>query len=169
MSSEREAWFLFGGAVFFLMGLTLALDAEGRAESLRHWMKASGQAHLQGEAAGALTAQYRLMGLFLLAVGAGILAAEMMAPERLAAWFKPKQPTGPARIAGGVFFALSGFALAALKAVDLWSPPSLRGLERELGLAPEKLPLRRRAAAASGWLLVFVLLAFSLQLLRRPG
>lgn len=148
----RGLWPGFLGSVFVLMGLSLALDAEAHADSALEWQG-------QDEAArSSLLWAYRGFGSAFVAAGAWLLAGWALYRgaliEKLGA-----AVAGPASSrAGGLFIAACGLGLAALRAHELARPRRHRFIEAEL--ADPGLPLRRKLATASGWLLVLVLLAF---------
>lgn len=150
MGPEAVSWPVFGGAVLFLMGLNLALDASARAKAL---VQLSGQpeSSLRQTVFG-----YRAAGFLILAGGLWILFAKRFhgaAPGMSAA----------GRLAAGLALAASGSFMAAQK---FWSGKRF-GMGRFLdGEAPAEEPSwSERAAALTGWLVILCLVAYGLVLL----
>lgn len=163
MPLESQAWFVFVGSVFALMGLSLAGDAESHADSAIEWSGAAA-----GGRAG-LTHAYRVAGLVFLAGGAALSACALSSPAALAARLKPVELGRGARLAAGLMLLAAGGGMAALKIGD-WSRPRLPGgLEDEGLLDSPKRRLRGKAALLASWLLIGEVVLFSFFLLSRPG
>lgn len=167
MEVEAHAYFLFGGAALFFMGLGLALDAEVHARAALEWQR---QATLQGSGAGApgraspwLSRLCRLGGLLLCACGAWILAGLWVFPERLAEQFKPPRLGFPGRLACGAFFTLCGMLLSALKMWEWAKPRGWSWLEEE----PSPRGWRGRVSFWSGWLVILCFFSLGAFLLSR--
>lgn len=151
------SWFLFGGAVFFLMGLALAFDAEHHAQAARDWERLALHAPQARwgdgrERARGLLWAYRLGGAAFAALGLGLAAAALRFPGVLLSHFHPSTMTRLGRDVAGIFLILAGMAMSTLVAT---AEPS-----RELG---------RRVSFWSGWLLVMTFLGFGVFVLSRPG
>lgn len=147
------AWLVFGGVVFFLMGLGLAADARGHARSALQWLPAG-----QGSS---LVLAYRLAGGAFMAFG--VLMA--FGPS----WIKPPVLDRAGRSAAGLLLLACGAGLAWAKRPELGGGARLSGaLERELGLSPAGESWGPSVARWSSWALAAAFVGFGLWLLTRP-
>jgi hypothetical protein len=160
-------WIAFGGLVFLLMGLSLACDAEAHARSVTQWQKSLGPAAPASGRAGSerLVAGYRFVGVAFSLAGLWLLAGLLVFRGRLLGRVSAPSLSGPGQALAGALFSVIGLGFGALRA---WSAVAARSYafveaEREAASAT----LRRRVAAASGWLLIATFVFFGLLLLSR--
>lgn len=143
------AWLVFGGVVFFLMGLGLAADARGHARSALQWLPA--------ERSAALVLAYRLAGGLFMACGLFMAFSGRIEPPVLGR---------AGRLAAGVLLLACGAGLAWAKRPELGAGARLPGdLEREMGLSPAPDPLGARVWRWSGWALAAAFAGFGALLL----
>lgn len=165
MNLARE-WAVFAGALFSLMGASLAADAPRRATDvlswMRQWREASGE---PAPGAGApdrrtLERAYRAVGALFAAAGVSTLAAVLSGRVALAARVR-----GPGDPAAGLFFTACGVALAfnAWKRAGRRAP---RFLDGELSAQDAPPPLGERVAQACSHGLIALFLVFGVRLLR---
>lgn len=165
MDLARE-WAAFSGALFSLMGVSLAAAARRSAEDAlsweRQWRVAVGSTEPAGDEEPRrrrLVLAYRAGGMFF--AGAGLVLLVLAATGRA-----PFAGRGAGREAlfGGVFFTVCGLVLA----VNAWlrRKRAPRFLDGEL-LGPETpLPLGERVAAVCTRGMIVLFLAFGMRLLR---
>lgn len=165
MDLSRE-WAAFAGALFALMGTSLAASARRSAEDAlsweRQWRVAVGSSEPAGDEEPRrrrLVLAYRAGGVFF--AGAGLVLLILAATGRA-----PFAGRGAGRDAlfGGFFFTLCGLVLA----VNAWlhRKRAPRFLDGEL-LGPETpLPLGERVAAVCTHGMIVLFLAFGTRLLR---
>ncbi len=165
MDLSRE-WAAFAGALFALMGTSLAAAARRSAEDAlsweRQWRVAVGSAEPAGDEEPRrrrLVLAYRAGGIFF--AGAGLVLLVLAATGRA-----PFVARGAGREAlfGGLFFTVCGVILA----VNSWlrRKRAPRFLDGEL-LDPETpLPLGERVAAFCTRGMIVLFLAFGVRLLR---
>lgn len=165
MNPARE-WAAFAGALFALMGVSLAAAARRSAEDAlsweRQWRVAVGAPEPAGDEEPRrrrLTLWYRLGGVFFAAAGLGLLIAAATGRAPFAG-----RGAGRDALFGGVFFTACGAVLA----VNAWlrrkrAPRFLDGVL----LDPEApLPFGERVAASCSRAMIVLFLAFGLRLLR---
>lgn len=168
MDLARE-WTAFSGALFSLMGVSLAAAARRSAEDAlswqRQWRDAVGAPHPAREEEEPkrrrLTLAYRCGGLFFAAAGLGLLVA---APSSRAAFGVHGGPRET--LIGGVFFTVCGLVLVygAWRRAGRGRAP--RFLDGEL-LADGVRPLGERIAEACSRGMVALFLVFGARLLWR--
>jgi hypothetical protein len=166
MDLARE-WAAFAGAMFALMGTSLAASARRGAEDAlaweRQWRTAVGAARpAQDEAPRRrrLVLAYRLGGLFFAGVGLGLIFAAATGRAPFAA-----RAAGRETLIGGAFFTACGGALAA----GSWLRRGRRAprfLEGELLADDAPPPVGERVAGACLLAMTVLFLAFGLRLLR---
>lgn len=157
LTPESLSWFLFGGAVFFLMGLALAFDAEHHSQAALDWERLALRAPqarrgAARQSARALLWAYRLGGAAFAALGLCLAAAAERFPRLLLSRFRPVAMTHLGRVVAGLFLILAGMMMSTLLAT---SEPS-RGWGR-------------RVSFWSAWLLILTFLGFGVFLLARPA
>ncbi len=164
MNLARE-WTAFSGALFALMGVSLAAAARKNAEDAlsweRQWRQAVGADEPSSGDAGKRRRRvlaYRFGGLFFAGVGLGLLwCAATGAAIAVRAG-------GPGARTGGLFFTACGLALA----VGAWNRRGRRAprfLEGELQDADAPLPIGERVAAFCAHAMIALFLAFGVRLL----
>ena len=166
MSIARE-WAAFAGALFTLMGISLAAAARRSAEDAlsweRQWRTAVGAAEpVRDEAPHRrrLVLAYRVGGIVFAGIGLALLlaAATGRAPFVLRA-------DGREVLFGGIFFTACGVVLAA----NAWLRRGRRAprfLEGELLAEGAPLPLGERVASACSHAMIALFFLFGLRLLR---
>jgi hypothetical protein len=166
MNVARE-WAAFAGAMFALMGLSLAASARRSAGDALAWERQRRVALGAPEAPGdeeprrrRLTLAHRAGGLFFAAAGVAllILAAAGRAPF-------PARASGREALFGGIFFTACGAALA----VNAWLRRGRRAprfLEGELQPGGGSQPIGERVTAACSYGMIGLFLVFGLRLLR---
>lgn len=165
MDLARE-WAAFSGALFSLMGVSLAAAARRSAEDAlsweRQWRVAVGSPEPAGDEEPRrrrLVLAYRAGGMFFAAAGLVllVLAATGRAPFA-------GRGAGRDALFGGVFFTLCGLVLA----VNAWlrRKRAPRFLDGELLDADKPLPLGERVAAVCTHGMIVLFLAFGMRLLR---
>lgn len=165
MNLARE-WTAFSGALFTLMGVSLAAAARKNAEDALSWQRQWRHAVGADEPAGGdegkkrrLVLAYRFGGLFFAGVGLGLLWCAATGSE-----FAVRARGGDALI-GGLFFTVCGAVMAA----GAWSrrgrraPRFLDGVLLDADAPP---PAGERVAAVCGHAMIALFLAFGLRLLR---
>lgn len=166
MSVARE-WTAFSGAVFTLMGVSLAAAARRSAEDAlsweRQWRAAVGAPEPRREDAPRrrrLELAYRFAGCFFAGIGLGLLGAASTGLTPFAV-----RGGGRDALFGGIFFTACG----AVMAVNAWLRRGRRAprfLEGELLAEDAPLPLGERVAAACSRGMTVLFLAFGARLLR---
>ena len=166
LSLARE-WAAFAGALFSLMGVSLAAGARRSADDALNWERqwrvavgASEPAGDQEPRRSRIVLAYRAGGLIFAAAGAVLLylAATGRAPFA-------GRGSGRDALLGGVFFVACGLAMA----LNVWMrrrPRAPRFLEGELLADAAPLPLGERVAAACSYGMIALFLAFGVRLLR---
>ena len=165
MSVARE-WATFSGALFLLMGVSLAAAARRSAEDALSWERQWRVAVGSSEPAGDEEPRRRLLVLAYRAGGAVFAAAGLVLLVLAATGRAPFAGRGAGRDAlfGGVFFTACGLVLA----VNAWlrRKRAPRFLDGEL-LGPETpLPLGERVAAVCTRGMIVLFLSFGARLLR---
>lgn len=164
MSLARE-WAVFAGALFSLMGVSLAADAPRRVTDMlswvRQWQEASGQPGPQADAPDRRTLEraYRAVGALFAVAGLVVLAAVLSGRASLAA-----RERGPGDLAAGLFFA----ACAVVLAFNAWRRAGRRAprfLEGELTGQDSPPPLGERLAQACSHGMIALFLVFGVRLL----
>ncbi len=165
MNLARE-WTVFAGALFALMGVSLASAARRNAEDAlsweRQWRTAVGApepARDEEPRRRRLVRAYRLGGILFAAAGLVLLffAATGRAPIAV------REP-GRESLFGGIFFTACGAVLA----INGWLRRGRRAprfLEGELLAEDAPLPPGERVAAACSRVMIALLFAFGLRLL----
>jgi hypothetical protein len=153
----NRAWFAFVGAAFALMGLNLFLDAPAQAKSLAQ-LQLEPKSDLKR-----LERAYMVVGAFLQAVGLGLLAAAVAAPEAVDRYFHHQALTREQNQAAGTAMLLLAFAWGWLKRGEL-RRRELKFLEGEAPL-PGQNSAREKAAAACGWGVILLFAGFALLLI----
>ncbi len=166
MDFARE-WTLFAGALFALMGTSLAAAARRSAEDAlsweRQWRQAAGVPEPRETDPGrrrGLVLAYRFGGLFFAGIGLGLLWAAAAGREPF-----PVREGGRSAAAGGAFLLLAGAALA----YKAWLSRGRRGprfLDGELLAQDAPAPAGERVADACASAMVALFLAFGARLLR---
>jgi len=165
VSVARE-WATFSGALFLLMGVSLAAAARRSAEDALSWERQWRVAVGSSEPAGDEEPRRRLLVLAYRAGGAVFAAAGLVLLVLAATGRAPFAGRGAGRDAlfGGVFFTACGLVLA----VNAWlrRKRAPRFLDGEL-LGPETpLPLGERVAAVCTRGMIVLFLSFGARLLR---
>lgn len=166
MIVARE-WTAFAGALFTLMGISLAATARRSAEDAlsweRQWRTAVGASEpVRDEAPHRhrLMLAYRFGGLFFAATGLALLLAAATGRAPFVA-----RESGRETLIGGIFFTVCG----AVVAVNVWLRRGRRAprfLEGELLAEGAPLPLGERVAAACSRGIIALFFLFGLRLLR---
>ena len=164
MNHARE-WIAFAGALFSLMGLSLASAALRNAEDAlawqREWRHAMGIPETgedESPRRRLLELAYRLAGLFFCGIGLGLLWSAATGT------FLTLRSGGRDALIGGAVFTLSGVVMA----FNAWRsrPRAPRFMEGRLIGDDEPVPTGERVASACTSVIIALMLAFGVRLLR---
>ena len=164
MNLARE-WTAFAGALFALMGVSLAAAARRNAEDAlawqREWRHAMGIPEPREDDSPRrrfLVLAYRFGGLFFLGEGLGLLWSAA------AQTFWAGRGGGRGALAGGAVFTLTGLVMA----FNAWRRRrrAPRFMEGRLIGDDEPVPTGERVAAACSSAMIALMLAFGVRLLR---
>ena len=164
MNHARE-WVVFTGALFSLMGLSLASAARRNAEDAlawqREWRHAMGipeTGEVENPRRRLLELAYRLAGLFFFGIGLGLLWSTATGA------FPAFRSGGRDALIGGTIITLGGVVMA----FNTWRsrPRAPRFMEGRLIGDGEPLPIGERVASACTNTVIALMLAFGLRLLR---